>query len=158
MIFRRTTPLRWIFHCNFYSIALHCILLLQALAGFNMMTLIYFYPAKPVLLAVFHYQWFECIFYGAMESVYPVTQNPWVTHPYYINQIKSSLILSWRKSLSYRNQSTDFQSKSMDWFLYDRDPRHERINLKNEKTDSKSVHELIYRRQIEVVVCRCSSK
>ena len=30
--------------------------------------------------------------------------------------------------LSYRNQSIDLQSKIMDWFLYDRDLRHERVN------------------------------
>ena len=35
------------------------------------------------------------------------------------------LTLSWYKSLSYRNQSTDFQSKSIDWLLYDTDLRHE---------------------------------
>ena len=29
--------------------------------------------------------------------------------------------------ISYRNQSIDFQSKSMDRFLYDRDLRHERV-------------------------------
>ena len=28
------------------------------------------------------------------------------------------LTLPWRKSLLYRNQSIDLQSKSMDWFLY----------------------------------------
>ena len=28
----------------------------------------------------------------------------------------------------YRNQSIDLQSKSMGWFLYDRDLRHERVN------------------------------
>ena len=38
------------------------------------------------------------------------------------------LTLSWRRSLSYRNQSIDLQSKSMNWFLYDRDLRHERVN------------------------------
>ena len=37
------------------------------------------------------------------------------------------LTLSWRRSLSYRKQSIDLQSKSMDWFLYDRDLRHERV-------------------------------
>ena len=31
------------------------------------------------------------------------------------------------KSLSYRNQSIDLQSKSMDWFLFDRDLHHERV-------------------------------
>ena len=38
----------------------------------------------------------------------------------------SVLILSWGRSLSYRNQSINLQSKLMDWFLYDRDFRHER--------------------------------
>ena len=42
------------------------------------------------------------------------------------------LTLSWRGPLSYRNQSIDLQSidllcKSMDWFLYDNSPRHERV-------------------------------
>ena len=37
------------------------------------------------------------------------------------------LTLSWRGPLSYRNQSTDLQSKSMDWFLYDNGLRHERV-------------------------------
>ena len=31
-------------------------------------------------------------------------------------------------SLSYRKKSLDFYSKSMDWFLYNRDLRHERVN------------------------------
>ena len=30
-------------------------------------------------------------------------------------------------SLSYKNQSIDLFSKSMDWVLYDRDVRHERV-------------------------------
>ena len=38
-----------------------------------------------------------------------------------------SLTLSWRGSLSYRNQSIDLLCKSMGWFLYDRDLSHERI-------------------------------
>ena len=29
---------------------------------------------------------------------------------------------------SYRNQFIDLQSKSMNWFLYNRDLRHERVN------------------------------
>ena len=37
------------------------------------------------------------------------------------------LTLSSRKSLPYRNQSIDLQSKLIDWFLYDRDLRHERV-------------------------------
>ena len=31
------------------------------------------------------------------------------------------------KSLLYRNQSNNLLCKSMDWFLYDRDLRHERV-------------------------------
>ena len=42
--------------------------------------------------------------------------------------ISASLTLSWRRSLSYRNQSIDLQSKSMAWFLYDNGLRHERVN------------------------------
>ena len=38
------------------------------------------------------------------------------------------LTLSWRGPLSYRNQSIDLRSKSMDCFLYDNSLRHERIN------------------------------
>ena len=37
------------------------------------------------------------------------------------------LTLSWRRFQSYRNQSTDSQTKSMGWFLYDRDLRQERV-------------------------------
>ena len=46
------------------------------------------------------------------------------------NSLSSSmfLTLSWRRPLSYRNQSIDLQSKSMDWFLYDNGPRHESVN------------------------------
>ena len=40
---------------------------------------------------------------------------------------KSQLTLFWRRSLSYRNQSTDLLCKSMDWFLCYRGLRHERV-------------------------------
>ena len=30
---------------------------------------------------------------------------------------------------SYRNQTTDLLYKSIDWFLYDRDSGHERVNM-----------------------------
>ena len=30
-------------------------------------------------------------------------------------------------TLSYKNQSIDLQSKSIDWFLYDNGLRHERV-------------------------------
>ena len=41
--------------------------------------------------------------------------------------LKRDLILSWRRSLSYRNQFIDLHCKLMDWFLYVRDLRHERV-------------------------------
>ena len=44
------------------------------------------------------------------------------------------LTLSWRWSLSYRNQSIALLCKSMDWFLYDYDPCYER--LKTDRTQS----------------------
>ena len=41
----------------------------------------------------------------------------------------AKLTLLWQGPLpfSYRNQSIDLQSKSMDWFLYDNSLRHERV-------------------------------
>ena len=42
-------------------------------------------------------------------------------------QRPSLLTLSRRRLLSYRNQSIDFRSKSMDWFLYDNGLHHERV-------------------------------
>ena len=39
----------------------------------------------------------------------------------------SLLTLSWRRSLSYRNQSIDLLCKTIDWFLNDRDFCHERV-------------------------------
>ena len=38
-----------------------------------------------------------------------------------------NLTLSWRRPLSYRNQSIDLQSKSLDWFLHDNGLHHERV-------------------------------
>ena len=35
-------------------------------------------------------------------------------------------------TLSYKNQSLDLQNKSIDWFLYDRDLGHERVNCNPE--------------------------
>ena len=37
--------------------------------------------------------------------------------------------LLWPRPLSYRNQSIDLLSKSIDWFLYDNGLRHERVNV-----------------------------
>ena len=45
---------------------------------------------------------------------------------------KLILTLSWRRPLSYRNQSMDLQSKSMDWFLYDNGLLYERVKWLSE--------------------------
>ena len=45
--------------------------------------------------------------------------------------VKIKLTLSWRRPLSYRNQSMNLLPKSMDWFLYDNGLRHERVNNSN---------------------------
>ena len=41
-----------------------------------------------------------------------------------------------RRSLSYRNQPIDSESKSVDWFLHDMDLRHERVKPKYYFTSS----------------------
>ena len=40
---------------------------------------------------------------------------------------RNCLNLSWRRFVSYRNQSIDLPFKSVDLFLYNRDHRHERV-------------------------------
>ena len=44
---------------------------------------------------------------------------------------KCHLTLSWQRPLSYRNQSINLRSISMDWFLYDNGLRQERVNHVN---------------------------
>ena len=44
-----------------------------------------------------------------------------------IQSQKEYLTLSRRRPLSYRNQSLNLRSKSMDWFLYDNGLRLERV-------------------------------
>ena len=54
----------------------------------------------------------------------------YLTRSYFKNFISNNisfLTLSWRRPLSYRNQSIDLGSKSMDWFLYDNGLRHDRV-------------------------------
>ena len=45
----------------------------------------------------------------------------------YLFSANKLLTLSWRRPLSYRNQSVDLRSKSMDCFLHDNCLRHERV-------------------------------
>ena len=83
-------------------------------------------------------QVFSCGFSEIFKNTF-FTEHPWTTaskdtslktlNINRSNQLnsKSRLILSCRRSLSYRNQSTDLLCKSMDWFLYDRELHHERV-------------------------------
>ena len=42
-------------------------------------------------------------------------------------------------SLTYRNQSIDLLSKSVEWFLYDRDFLHERVKFYSKNTKMASI-------------------
>ena len=53
--------------------------------------------------------------------------------------VRTGLTLSLRRSLSYKNQSLDLQSKSMDWSLYDSDHRHNRTRVVTQKELQLSV-------------------
>ena len=48
--------------------------------------------------------------------------------PKIVNLIHLFLAFSWRRSLSCTNQSNNLLCKSMEWFLYDKDLRHESVN------------------------------
>ena len=50
--------------------------------------------------------------------------------------LTSPLTLSWWRLLSYRNQSIDLQSKSIDRFLYDNGLRHEKVKSFKEQYTS----------------------
>ena len=64
---------------------------------------------------------------------------------------KLSLTLSWPRPISYRNQSSDLQSKSMDWFLYDNDFRYERV--KNLIRRTKNIFILCILHYNKLAVC-----
>ena len=51
-------------------------------------------------------------------------RNPWLK-TWFFAKFLFFKTLPWRSSLSYRNKSIDLLWKSIDWFLYDRDLRHE---------------------------------
>ena len=53
-----------------------------------------------------------------MKRILAIYFATWIIH----------LTLSRRRPISYRNQSIDLRSKSMDWFLYDIGLRRERVN------------------------------
>ena len=64
------------------------------------------------------------------EKLMKLSKNVWMIVLSVTVLMVQGLTLSWRRSKSYRNQSIDLQSKPIDWFLYDRDLRHERVDVK----------------------------
>ena len=69
------------------------------------------------------------------------------------------LTLFWWRSLSYRNQSIDLSCKSMDWFLYDRELRLERVKKELNKhptqPSNKFVDIKLYVRYFGDKLCCC---
>ena len=57
-------------------------------------------------------------------------------HCFLLMAMNPKLTPLWRRTLLYRHQSIDLQSKSTDWFLYDWNHRHE-SRLKCETTNAK---------------------
>ena len=57
---------------------------------------------------------------------------------------QTCLTLSWRRLLSYRNQSIDLRSKSVDWFLYDKDPRHQRVEVNKNTGKNSLIYALVF--------------
>ena len=66
----------------------------------------------------------------------------WLRLYWYVkyDENKDFLTLSWWRPLSYRNQSIDLQSKSVDWFLYDNGLHHERVKLTAYIFSTKGYH------------------
>ena len=75
-------------------------------------------------------KWGMLFLFGVSESfkgVWGVTEVSDVESLFKLTKDKCYLTLSWRRPLSYRNQSIDLRSKSIDWFLYDKGLRHESV-------------------------------
>ena len=61
------------------------------------------------------------------KQLFPTILTHFMPLVYVYTFLYLCLTLSWRRPLSYRNQSIDLRYKSMDWFLYDNGFRHERV-------------------------------
>ena len=70
------------------------------------------------------YTFFEDIFQLQYKQIQNFPRILWEFHGH-----SYSLTLSCWRSLSYRNQPTDLQRKSMNWFLYDRGLHQKRVNI-----------------------------
>ena len=80
-------------------------------------------PTKSCWYNIFHVQFFYL-------NKQDITQShPWIFAIRLKAILMCYLTLLWGGSLSYIYQFTDLQSKSIDWFLYDRDLRHERVTF-----------------------------
>ena len=72
-----------------------------------------------------------CLFQHFSVFSFLVTSWQWICYvrnhqqEVFVRQLR--LTLSWRRPLSYKNQSIDLQSKSMDCFLYDIGLHHESV-------------------------------
>ena len=64
----------------------------------------------------------------------------------------SFLTFSWRKPLSYRNQSIDLLRKSMDWFLYHNGLRHEKVKSNHGEIIPKVQKKSLYRKSVVVKI------
>ena len=63
---------------------------------------------------------------------------------------------SWRKSLSYSKQFIDLQSKSMYWFLYDRDPRHKIVKAWCWKMVKHFKNPTVFTIMLADLICLCA--
>ena len=63
-----------------------------------------------------HMQFLAAKLYKSFESLNPISRD-------------DSLLFHDGDHYHYRNQSIDLLCKSVDWFLYDNDLRHERVNI-----------------------------
>ena len=68
-----------------------------------------------------------------------LTLNKWIP-----TRFAMAFTLSWRRSLPYRNQSIHLLCKSMDWFLYDRDLRLERVKKNITETTLSRIRSNFY--------------
>ena len=67
-------------------------------------------------------------------KIFKTSNNLFQKIKYFVSfDLAIRLTLSWRRPISYRNQSIDLRSKSMDWFLYDIGLRNERVKIFSSK-------------------------
>ena len=94
---------------------------LPSQSNFTPLILIYpLFQCSPTFIVAFRVELLENIEIKRSVSL-KLVKN------FFSSKVLFHLILSWRRSLSYRNQFIGLQSKSVEWFQYDRGFRHERV-------------------------------